>query len=242
MPGGRLTREDREQIAAGLAAGLGYAEIARRLSRPTSTVTREVTRNGGPDDYRADRAQRATGQRARRRASATGAADDTTASERERAVRGFEEHLIELLMESGTPRMPARVLTRLYTTDSEGLTAAELARQLRVSPASISHAIANLEVQELVRRERDPGSTRRERYLIDNEVWYRAWLASARSVMKLAGAAREGATLLGAHSPGAARLSMMSQFLDHIGRDTERAAEHWRQVLAGRRTEGWYRA
>ncbi|NUT46387.1 MAG: helix-turn-helix domain-containing protein, partial [Saccharothrix sp.] len=51
MPGGRLTDEDRRDIAAGLALGLGYAEIARRLGRPTSTVTREVIRNGGPGDY-----------------------------------------------------------------------------------------------------------------------------------------------------------------------------------------------
>ena len=42
MPGGRLTQEDRRHIAAGLAEGLGYAEIARRLGRPTSTVSREV--------------------------------------------------------------------------------------------------------------------------------------------------------------------------------------------------------
>ncbi|MFD0661872.1 helix-turn-helix domain-containing protein [Thermocatellispora tengchongensis] len=48
MPGGRLTYEDRQAIASGLADGLDYAEIARRLARPTSTVTREVARNGGP--------------------------------------------------------------------------------------------------------------------------------------------------------------------------------------------------
>ncbi|MEV0780065.1 helix-turn-helix domain-containing protein, partial [Streptomyces sp. NPDC050428] len=66
MPGGRLTAEDRRDIGAGLAGGLGYAEIARRLGRPTSTVSREVARNGGADGYRADRALRATERRARR--------------------------------------------------------------------------------------------------------------------------------------------------------------------------------
>ncbi|GHE30809.1 hypothetical protein GCM10017771_47170 [Streptomyces capitiformicae] len=59
MPGGRLTEEDRQHIAAGLAKGLGYTEIGRRLGRPASRVMREVTRNGGPDDYRAGRAGRA---------------------------------------------------------------------------------------------------------------------------------------------------------------------------------------
>ncbi|MEU6381153.1 helix-turn-helix domain-containing protein, partial [Streptomyces sp. NPDC046909] len=37
MPGGRLTQQDRQQIALGLSDGLAYAEIARRLDRPTST-------------------------------------------------------------------------------------------------------------------------------------------------------------------------------------------------------------
>ena len=67
MPGGRLTSEDRRHIASGLAEGLGYAEIARRLGRPTSTISREVARNGGSGGYRADRAHEATRGRAHRR-------------------------------------------------------------------------------------------------------------------------------------------------------------------------------
>lgn len=47
-PGRRLTRADWRQIAAGLAQALDYAAIGRRLGRPTSTVSREVARNGGP--------------------------------------------------------------------------------------------------------------------------------------------------------------------------------------------------
>ena len=57
MPGARLTHEDRRRIAAWLADGLGYAEIGRRLGRPTSTISREVTRNGTPGEYLADHAQ-----------------------------------------------------------------------------------------------------------------------------------------------------------------------------------------
>ncbi len=67
MPGGRLTQQERQQIALGLADSLAYAEIARRLNRPTSTITREVMRNGGPTAYRADLAHRATERRAHRR-------------------------------------------------------------------------------------------------------------------------------------------------------------------------------
>ena len=42
MPGGRLTQEDRRRIAVWLAEGRSQAEIGRRLSRPTSTITREI--------------------------------------------------------------------------------------------------------------------------------------------------------------------------------------------------------
>ncbi len=53
MPGRRLSSVEREEISRGVAEGMAYAEIARALSRPTSTVSREVARNGGRCAYRA---------------------------------------------------------------------------------------------------------------------------------------------------------------------------------------------
>ncbi|AWS48333.1 hypothetical protein DKM19_10425 [Streptosporangium sp. 'caverna'] len=47
-PGGGLTRQGRRRIAPGRADGLTYAEIARGLDRPTSTITREAMRDGEP--------------------------------------------------------------------------------------------------------------------------------------------------------------------------------------------------
>ena len=46
--------------------GDSFASIARRLHRPTSTVSREVNRNGGRDCYRAATADRSSCDRARR--------------------------------------------------------------------------------------------------------------------------------------------------------------------------------
>lgn len=66
MPGARLTLDEREEIALGIASKRSFADIARQLGRPTSTVSREVDRNGGAGRYRATEAQRATDQRARR--------------------------------------------------------------------------------------------------------------------------------------------------------------------------------
>jgi IS30 family transposase len=66
VPGARLRLDEREEIALGIAAGRSFADIARQLDRPTSTVSRDVDRNGGRGRYRAIRAQRATIERARR--------------------------------------------------------------------------------------------------------------------------------------------------------------------------------
>ena len=64
----RLTLTDREEISRGLAAGLSLRVIAAGLSpvRPSSTVSREVARNGGRNRYRAATAERAAWKRARR--------------------------------------------------------------------------------------------------------------------------------------------------------------------------------
>lgn len=66
MPGARLTVDEREEIALGVATGRSFADIAVQLGRPTSTVSREVGRNGRRGHYRASRAQRETDRRARR--------------------------------------------------------------------------------------------------------------------------------------------------------------------------------
>jgi predicted transcriptional regulator len=243
MPGGRLTYHDREEIAAGLADGLSHAEIARRLDRPTSTVSREVQRNGGQDGYRAHQAHRATEQRAQRRRTSVGTSaaavepDVADAGGRDpQEVRKYQDWLTAVLIEMGLSRMTASVLTSLAVTDSGSLTAAELVQRLRVSPASISKAVSFLEEQGLVRRER---AARRERYIFDDDAWLRAWMVSARTNAMLAGAALQGADILGETTPAGARMAQMGQFLKLVGDDMIRAAEHWwRIVTVGEGGEG----
>ncbi|MFI0409414.1 helix-turn-helix domain-containing protein [Actinomadura sp. 3N508] len=232
MPGGRLTQQDRRQIALGLADNLPYAEIARRLDRPTSTVTREVMRNGGPAGYRADLAHRATEQRAhrRRQAAPRGVEAEPQPYGRDaEAVREFAETLTTVLMAGGLPKMMARVLACLYTTDSGSLTAFELARRLQVSPASISKAITVLESLELVRRERD--ERRRDRYVVDDDLWYQSVIRSARTNDEFAEAARQGVAALRPGTPAAARLENAARFLDFVSESLVRAAEQAREVL-----------
>ncbi|MFC5906034.1 helix-turn-helix domain-containing protein [Streptacidiphilus monticola] len=232
MPGGRLTQQERQQIALGLADSLPYAEIARRLDRPTSTVTREVMRNGGPTAYRADLAHRATERRAHRRRPASPRGEGAAARPQGRdaeAVVEYEETLTTVLMATGVPKMAARVLTCLFTSETGSVTAAELARRLEVSPASISKAIAFLESQSLVRRERD--ERRRDRYIVDDELFFQATVASARANDQLVAVARQGVAVLGPDSLAATRLENIARFLDFISESILRAAEQAREVL-----------
>ena len=235
MPGGRLTQEDRRRIAAWLTEGLSHAEIGRRLSRPTSTITREVNRNRGPAGYQADQAQRATRQRARRRntppAPALAPADPPAAGRDAAAVAEVEQRLTEALVQMGLPRMLSRVLTCLTTADSGSMTSAELVRRLGVSAASISKAISYLEAQQLVRRERDG---RRERYVVDDDMWYRATIASGHTNKVLAAAVLDGAEVLGTGTPAGARLADTGRFLNHFTEDLLSRAEYWHAVITGR--------
>lgn len=232
MPGGRLTRQERQQIALGLADALPYAEIARRLDRPTSTITREVMRNGGPTAYRSDLAHRATERRAHRRKPASTRASVETPQPHGRdaaAVADYEETLTVVLMGSGLPRMTARVLASLFIADTGSLTASELARHLQVSPASVSKAISFLESQSLVRRERADG--RRDRYVVDDELFYQATLAGAKANAQLAETARQGVAVLGRETPAAVRLENIARFMDFVGESIARAAEQAREIL-----------
>ena len=53
-----LTQAEREDISRGIASGSSIREIASGLQRPVSTVSREVSRHGGPRLYRASEADR----------------------------------------------------------------------------------------------------------------------------------------------------------------------------------------
>jgi len=62
----RLSLAEREEISRGLVSGDSCRSIARRLGRAPSTVSREISRNGGRGRYRACEAERIAFTRARR--------------------------------------------------------------------------------------------------------------------------------------------------------------------------------
>ncbi|MGI5352520.1 MarR family transcriptional regulator [Streptomyces sp. CA-250714] len=214
MPGGRLTHEDRRRIAEWLADGLGFAEIGRRLGRPTSTISREVARNGEPGNYLADQAQQTAGDRARRSKPAR-PAEPVGDGQPTEVERDFVDTFATLLAATGLPRMTARVFVCLLTADAGGLTAGDLVRRLQVSPASVSKSIAFLEALELVVRQPDPGG-RRDRYVIDDDAWLRAWRADTSAHGEIATAAQQGVEVFGADTTAGRRLGRMGQFFARL--------------------------
>jgi IS30 family transposase len=67
-----LTLAEREEISRGIVAGHSIRSIASALGRSPSTVSRELRRNGGRQDYRANQAEQVL--RANRNAISNGTA------------------------------------------------------------------------------------------------------------------------------------------------------------------------
>ena len=61
-----LTLSEREEISRGVVAGCSLGSIAVKLGRSPSTISREIDRNGGRRGYRANQADQAAWDRARR--------------------------------------------------------------------------------------------------------------------------------------------------------------------------------
>lgn len=61
-----LTLVEREEISRAVAVGLSIREIATRLERAPSTISREINRNGSRQSYRASQAEQVAWERARR--------------------------------------------------------------------------------------------------------------------------------------------------------------------------------
>ena len=151
----------------------------------------------------------------------------------ERAVGPFIERFASVLVEAGVPPMPARVFAALLVTDSGRLTAAELTGLLGASPAAISGAVRYLEQVGMIGREREPGS-RRDVYLLRNDLWYEMTLGRDRVLTHWASAARDGAEILGPLTPAGRRLADSHDFFVFVQQELPALLERWRARQARR--------
>src|SRR5215468_6891477 len=145
----------------------------------------------------------------------------------EQAVGPFIERFASVLVEAGVPPMPARVFSALLVTDSGRLTAAELAELLGASPAAISGAVRYLEQVGMISRQREPGS-RRDVYLLRNNLWYEISLGRDQVLAHWANAARDGAQILGPDTPAGQRLADSHDFFAFLRQELPALLERWR--------------
>ncbi len=104
---GALTLAEREEISRGLARGDSVRQIARRLGRPPSTVSREIARNKGVARYRAVDAEDRAWQRARRKKPCKLA-----------AIPALRDLVAGMLAEDWSPEQIAGHLARAYPAES----------------------------------------------------------------------------------------------------------------------------
>jgi DNA-binding transcriptional regulator GbsR (MarR family) len=139
---------------------------------------------------------------------------------------GYIERFAAVLVAAGFPAMPARVFVALLVTDSGRLTAAELAQELRVSPAAVSGAVRYLIQLGLVHKERVPGS-RRDYYRMPDDVWNDMFRLRDQVMQRWAALVREGIELLGPDTPAGQRLAGQATFFDFVSAELPEVIKRW---------------
>jgi predicted transcriptional regulator len=159
------------------------------------------------------------------------AADTERAQRDAGAVSRFVEDLTFVLVQMGFPRMPARVLAALITTDAGRLTAAELADELRASPAAISGAARYLTQLAVIRREGEPGS-RRHFYRAPDNMWEEVTQSRDGMMSRWATVVRDGVGVFGADTPAGARLAETAEYLEFVSAELPQVMRRWQQHKA----------
>jgi DNA-binding transcriptional regulator GbsR (MarR family) len=157
--------------------------------------------------------------------AATGPARDPA------AVSRFVERFAHAFVDAGMPRIASRIFVALIATDTGRLTAAELASQLRASPAAISGGVRYLIHVNLVRREREPGS-RRDHYVVDNDIWYQTFLQRDQLLARWTADLREGAEVLGEDTPAGGRFAESVEFFEFMQKELHQMLERWHDYRA----------
>ncbi|WP_345038423.1 GbsR/MarR family transcriptional regulator [Streptomyces sannanensis] len=150
----------------------------------------------------------------------------------EEAVSRFVERFAAQLTEAGMQRMASRVFAALLASDSGSMTSAELAEQLRISPAAVSGAINYLAQASMVSREREPGS-RRDRYVLHNELWYETFTRRDQLLTRWEGTLRDGAETLGQDTAAGTRVAETAAFFEFLQKEMHGMMGRWREHRAG---------
>ncbi|MER0245806.1 GbsR/MarR family transcriptional regulator [Streptomyces sp. 796.1] len=146
----------------------------------------------------------------------------------------FIERFAAELVEAGLQRMASRVFAALLVSDTGSLTSAELAEQLRISPAAVSGAIRYLSQVHMVGREREPGS-RRDRYQVHTELWYETITRRDQVLSRWEVTLRDGADALGRDTPAGERMAETADFFEYLQGEMLAIMDRWREQQSVRR-------
>jgi DNA-binding transcriptional regulator GbsR (MarR family) len=146
----------------------------------------------------------------------------------EPAVAKFVERFALDLADAGMPRMAARVFAALLATDGGVATAGELADLLRVSPASISHAVRYLVQVNMAVREREPGS-RRDHYRIQTDLWTAITAQREVQLLQWEDSLRDGLHALGPDTPAGQRMAETLAFFTFLREEMASLVQRWEQ-------------
>lgn len=149
------------------------------------------------------------------------------------AVASFIERFGGVLEDSGLPRLAARAFAALEVSATGAVSAADLADQLQVSPAAVSGAVRYLIQIDLVRREREPG-TRRDRYVLGDDLWYEALTARQALLERWVASMDEGIHLFGDESPAGARMVESRAFYAFLREEIPAMLDRWRKERSAR--------
>lgn len=144
----------------------------------------------------------------------------------------FVERFALMLVETGMPRMPARIFAYVLADDADRYTAGELARGLRVSPAAISVGVRDLVRMGMLAREREPGSRADTYRIFDDDVWSAIMRQRAPAITHWQAGLAEGIEVLGLARRGGRRLKETLTFFTFILDDLPHQLERWQKYRA----------
>ena len=148
------------------------------------------------------------------------------------AVSRYIESFAQVFTDSGMPRIASRIFVALAVTDSGKLSAAELAELLCASPAAISGGVRYLVQVELISRGREPGS-RRDYFRVEDDVWYQTITQRDALLARWSANLREGAEVLGEHTPAGARFAESVEFFEFMRGELRQMTARWAQRRGG---------
>ena len=138
----------------------------------------------------------------------------------------FIERFASVLVAAGFPAMSARVFVVFLVSDSDRLTAADLADTLRISPAAVSGAVRYLTGLGLLHKGRVPGS-RRDYYRMPADVWHEVTRLQNQVLQRWTSLLKEGVDLVGAETPAGARMAEHTAFFEFLNAEMPAMLARW---------------